>query len=67
MIGADLDRSIDLIGEHLGHAPRHFAYPKALPPHSDADVEVRRRLAAAAGAILSRSLIVEIGQHQPFG
>ena len=31
-IADELDRSIDLIGEHLGRAPAHFAYPKALPP-----------------------------------
>ena len=47
-IADELDRSIDLIGEHLGAAPRHFAYPKALPPSPDADREVRARFVSAA-------------------
>jgi peptidoglycan/xylan/chitin deacetylase (PgdA/CDA1 family) len=42
MIGDDLDRSIDLIGTHLGHAPAHFAYPKALPGSAQAEIAVRR-------------------------
>ncbi len=44
----DLDRSIELIGEHLGAPPAHFAYPKAVPPSPAAEVEVRRRFASAA-------------------
>ena len=47
-IGADLDRSIDLIGEHLGRRPRHFAYPKALPGSPTAEIAVRQRFASAA-------------------
>ncbi|CAN5379602.1 hypothetical protein BH23ACT3_BH23ACT3_23800 [soil metagenome] len=47
-IAADLDTSIDLIGEHLGAAPRHFAYPKALPGSPAAEIEVRRRFRSAA-------------------
>jgi len=44
----ELDRSIELIGERLGAAPRHFAYPKAVPPCAPAEVEVRRRFASAS-------------------
>ncbi len=44
----ELDRSIGLIAEHLGAAPRHFAYPKALPGSPAAEVAVRRRFASAA-------------------
>lgn len=47
-IDADLDRSIDLVGEHLGTAPTHFAYPKALPGSPTAEIAVRRRFASAA-------------------
>jgi peptidoglycan/xylan/chitin deacetylase (PgdA/CDA1 family) len=44
----DLDRSIDLIGEHIGVRPRHFAYPKAVPGSSAAEIAVRRRFETAA-------------------
>jgi len=47
-VEADLDRSIDLIGEHLGAAPAHFAYPKAMPGSPSAEVAVRRRFRSAA-------------------
>ncbi len=47
-IGDELDRSIDLIGEHVGVAPRHFAYPKAVPGSPAAEIAVRRRFATAA-------------------
>ena len=47
-IAADLDRSIELIGEHLGVRPAHFAYPKALPGSPVAEIAVRRRFASAA-------------------
>jgi peptidoglycan/xylan/chitin deacetylase (PgdA/CDA1 family) len=48
---ADLDRSIDLIGERLGVAPAHFAYPKAVlgSPAAQALVRARFRTAALAG------------------
>ena len=42
-IGDELDRSIELIGEHIGTTPAHFAYPKALPGSDAAEAEVRRR------------------------
>ena len=48
MITDDLDRSIELIGEHIGRPPTHFAYPKALPGSPVAEIEVRRRFASAA-------------------
>jgi peptidoglycan/xylan/chitin deacetylase (PgdA/CDA1 family) len=45
---AELDRSIECIGEHVGVAPRHFAYPKALAPPADVEAAVRARFASAA-------------------
>ncbi len=45
---ADLDRSIGLIGERLGTAARHFAYPKALAASPAVDREVRARFVSAA-------------------
>jgi len=47
-IDDDLDRSIDLLAEHTGAAPRHFAYPKAVPGSPAAEVAVRRRFDTAA-------------------
>lgn len=47
-VADELDRSIDLIGAHLGTAPRHFAYPKAVAPHTEADRAVRDRFVTAA-------------------
>ncbi len=51
----DLDRSIELIGEHTGAAPLHFAYPKAMPGSNDAQAAVaeRFRTAALAGSRLN--------------
>ncbi len=50
-IAAELDHADDLIEEHLGHRPRHFAYPKAVAGSAPADaaVRVRYRSAALAG------------------
>jgi peptidoglycan/xylan/chitin deacetylase (PgdA/CDA1 family) len=47
----ELDRSIALIGEHVGRAPRDFAYPKALlgSPAAERSVRARFRSAAVAG------------------
>jgi peptidoglycan/xylan/chitin deacetylase (PgdA/CDA1 family) len=47
----DLDRSVELIGERIGSAPRHFAYPKAVGagPLVEALVRDRFRSAALAG------------------
>lgn len=44
----DLDRSIDLIGEHIGSAPKHFAYPKAVPGSAHAEIAIRQRFTSAA-------------------
>ncbi len=58
-VGAELDRSIELIGEHIGTPPAHFAYPKALPGSEAAEAEVRRRFTTAA---LARSRVNEPGK-----
>lgn len=59
VIADELDRSIDLIGEHLGSPPAHFAYPKALPGSAAAEAEVRRRFITAA---LARSRVNRPGK-----
>jgi peptidoglycan/xylan/chitin deacetylase (PgdA/CDA1 family) len=59
VIADELDRSIDLIGEHIGTPPAHFAYPKALPGSSAAEAEVHRRFTTAA---LARSRVNEPGK-----
>ena len=52
----DLDRSCELIASHLGVAPTHFAYPKAIPGSPQAEIAVRRRFrtAALAGSRVNR-------------
>jgi len=49
---AELERSVDLIGERLGVACDHFAYPKALlgSPAAEAEVRARFRSATIAGS-----------------
>lgn len=47
-VADDLDRSIDLIGEHCGTRPAHFAYPKALAASPANESLVRERFASAA-------------------
>ena len=47
-IDGELDRSVDLIGEHVGARAEHFAYPKAVPGSDAADAAVRTRFASAA-------------------
>jgi peptidoglycan/xylan/chitin deacetylase (PgdA/CDA1 family) len=47
-VPSELDRSIDLIGEHLGRPPLDFAYPKAVPGSTSTDRAVRRRFRSAA-------------------
>ena len=44
----DLDRSIDLIGQRLGCAADHFAYPKALAASAAVEPLVRERFRSAA-------------------
>jgi peptidoglycan/xylan/chitin deacetylase (PgdA/CDA1 family) len=53
-VSDDLDRSIELIGEHLGVDARHFAYPKAVLGSPSAEIAVRQRFATAA---LARSRV----------
>lgn len=43
-----LDRSVDAVAHHLGHAPRHFAYPKAVAGNRAARSEVSTRFTSAA-------------------
>ncbi len=47
-IAGELDRSIDLIGQHTGSAPLHFAYPKAVDPSRPAHLAVRSRFVSAS-------------------
>ena len=47
-VAGELDRSRDLIGERLGVAVAHFAYPKAVPGSRAADAAVRARFRSAA-------------------
>jgi peptidoglycan/xylan/chitin deacetylase (PgdA/CDA1 family) len=44
---AELDRSIELIGDRLGLGCDHFAYPKALLGSPEAEAQVRRRFRSA--------------------
>jgi peptidoglycan/xylan/chitin deacetylase (PgdA/CDA1 family) len=46
-IDDELDRSADLLGEHLGVTPTHFAYPKAVAGSPAAEAAVRRRFRTA--------------------
>ncbi len=47
-IADELDRSIELIGEHVGTAPVDFAFPKAVPGSAAANRAVRARFRSAA-------------------
>jgi peptidoglycan/xylan/chitin deacetylase (PgdA/CDA1 family) len=47
-VAEELDRSIERIGTELGIPPRHFAYPKAVPPSPRAADAVAARFASAA-------------------
>ena len=47
-VATELDRSIELIGEHLGRPPLDFAYPKAVPGSVAADRAVRQRFRSGA-------------------
>jgi peptidoglycan/xylan/chitin deacetylase (PgdA/CDA1 family) len=49
-IDDELDRSVELIGEHLDVRARHFAYPKAVMGSAAADAAVRARFDSAAVA-----------------
>jgi hypothetical protein len=52
----ELDQSTELIRDHLGRDPVHFAYPKAVggSPHADTAVRTRFRSAAVAGTKVNR-------------
>jgi hypothetical protein len=50
-VADDLDRSIELIEQHLDLSPRHFAYPKAVPGSPSAEIAVRRRFDTASLAV----------------
>jgi peptidoglycan/xylan/chitin deacetylase (PgdA/CDA1 family) len=60
---AELDRSVELIGERLGITCEHFAYPKALPGSPTAEGHVRQRFRSAAIAG-SRANPVGIDRHR---
>jgi peptidoglycan/xylan/chitin deacetylase (PgdA/CDA1 family) len=47
-VATELDRSIELIGEHAGVAADHFAYPKAVAPPAPVEAVVRDRFRSAA-------------------
>jgi len=47
-VAGELDRSIELIGEHLGRPALDFAYPKAVAGSPAADQAVRQRFRSAA-------------------
>jgi peptidoglycan/xylan/chitin deacetylase (PgdA/CDA1 family) len=47
-IDDELDRSIGLLSDKLGVAPRHFAYPKAVVGSTHAEAAVRQRFESAA-------------------
>ncbi len=47
-VADELDRSVELIGEHLGVVADHFAYPKAVPGSPAAEDAVRARFRSAA-------------------
>jgi peptidoglycan/xylan/chitin deacetylase (PgdA/CDA1 family) len=62
-IAEELDRSIELIGEHIGTIPRHFAYPKAVPGSAAAKVAVRDRFVSAT---LARNRVNQPGRADPY-
>jgi peptidoglycan/xylan/chitin deacetylase (PgdA/CDA1 family) len=62
-VADELDRSIELIGEHLGTRPLDFAYPKAVAGSAAADRAVRRRFRSAA---LGGSRPNPVGASDPY-
>jgi peptidoglycan/xylan/chitin deacetylase (PgdA/CDA1 family) len=50
LVDGELDRSIELVREHLHVSPAHFAYPKAVMGSAAADAAVRARFDSAAVA-----------------
>lgn len=53
----EVNRSVELIGDHLGTTAAHFAYPKALAPSPETELTVRAafRSAALAGSGVNRA------------
>jgi hypothetical protein len=62
-IAGELDRSIELITEHVGRAPQHFAYPKAVMGSAAADAAIRERFASAA---VAGTRVNEYGHTDPY-
>ncbi len=62
-IADELDRSIDLIAEHVGSPPRDFAYPKAVMGSRAADAAVRARFRSAA---VAGTRVNEYGATDPY-
>lgn len=46
-VAEELDRSVELLEDHLGLRPDHFCYPKAVAGSTTADAAVRRRFRSA--------------------
>jgi peptidoglycan/xylan/chitin deacetylase (PgdA/CDA1 family) len=46
-VADELDRSIELLGEHAGVVPEHFCYPKAVAGSPGAEQAVRARFSSA--------------------
>jgi peptidoglycan/xylan/chitin deacetylase (PgdA/CDA1 family) len=63
-VEAELDRSIELVGEHLGRTPQDFAYPKAVPGSPAADRAVRERFRSAALAGTRPNLVGAADLHR---
>ena len=61
----ELDRSIDAIGDELGSAPTHFAYPKAVPGNRAARAAVAARFQSAA--LAGHRVNTSAGQLQRLG
>jgi len=62
-IAGELDRSIDLITEHVGRVPEHFAYPKAVMGSTAADAAIRERFESAA---VAGTRVNEYGHTDPY-
>jgi peptidoglycan/xylan/chitin deacetylase (PgdA/CDA1 family) len=63
-IGDELDRSRGLIGDRLGVAADHFAYPKAVAGSAAADAAVRKRFVTAALAGTRPNVAGDTDLHQ---
>lgn len=62
-IAGELDRSVELIAEHVGKPPAHFAYPKAVMGSPAADAAIRDRFESAA---LAGTRVNEYGRTDPY-